>query len=422
MNPSAQWRMSTVGAVLIRTETGKSVKTQERPTRDDEFGILRVSAVTWGEFNPRENKAVLPGYDPGACPRVSKNDLLISRANTLELVGAAVLVDRDYPNLLLSDKIIRLVPDKNLVEPRYLLRALRTSATRQHFAARAGGTSGSMQNISQEDIRSTPLPLPPLQEQRRIADILNKADAIRRKRNEAIALTEELLRSTFLEMFGDPVVNPRGWPTRTLDTLIDVGRGISYGIVQRGEDVDNGVPVVRISNLAGNRFDGTSVVRTSAHISSAYRRTVLRGNELLISIRGTVGRVAEAPLSAAGWNVSREIAVIPLLDGVSRPFVHRALLTDGIQRFILGNVKGVAQSGINLSDLRKAPIPTPPRDLIARFERCAESVLHVESSLLHAQAQADRLFDSLIDRAFRGELTKPTAPAKTTDRQLALFE
>jgi type I restriction enzyme S subunit len=139
--------VTTVGVVLLRIETGKSVKTQERPVRDGERGILRVSAVTWGEFDARENKAVIPGHEPGNCPHVMRGDLLISRANTTELVGSAVLVDQDHTNLLLSDKILRLVPDTTLVDPHYLLRALRAPAMRRYFAACAGGTSGSMQNF-----------------------------------------------------------------------------------------------------------------------------------------------------------------------------------------------------------------------------------------------------------------------------------
>src|SRR5262249_35500138 len=128
----------------------------------------------------------------------------------------------------------------------YLARALRSSASRRHFESRAGGTSGSMTNITQEDIRSVPLSLPPLSEQRRIADTLDKTDVIRRRRKEVIDLTEDLLRSTFLEMFGDPVINPKEWPMSSVTELCESKQ---YGTAEKANSNGRGLPVLRMSNL-----------------------------------------------------------------------------------------------------------------------------------------------------------------------------
>jgi type I restriction enzyme S subunit len=269
--------------------------------------------------------------------------------------------------------------------------------------AQAHGGVG-LQHITKDKLEATPLPLPPLPEQRRIADLLDKADAVRRKRKEAIALTEELLRSAFLEMFGDPVTNPKGWPVKPLWSLLEPGRSVSYGVVQRGPEVDDGVPVIRISNFAANRFDSSGVVRTSHEIASAHRRTILQGGELMVSIRGTVGRLAIVPSECAGWNVSREVAVIPLARDVSRSLVMHAMLSPGVQRFMVGNVKGVAQSGINLEDLKNAPIPCPPNNRTAVFDRFALTHERLVAGLRAGAGHLDLLFDSLVQRAFRGEL------------------
>jgi type I restriction enzyme S subunit len=301
---------------------------------------------------------------------------------------------------ILNQHIFHVLP-RNGIDKNYLRYALNGRIER--IIAQAHGGVG-LQHITKDKLEATTIPIPPLSEQRRVAGILDKADAIRRKRNESITLTEKLLRSAFLEMFGDPVTNPKGWKIAALEELVDERRGISYGIVQRGSDAQDGVPVVRISNLASNRFDGSHVVRASAAISDSYRRTVLRGDEIVVSIRGTVGRVAVVPPDARGWNVSREVAVIPLLNHVSRPLVHRALLSEGVQRFILGNVKGVAQSGINLSDLRQAPIPLPPIAKVERFDQFVRTVSDVERRLTVASTDGDMLFDSLVSRAFSDKL------------------
>lgn len=158
----------TLGDVLFGIETGKSFQTSEAPARDDELGVLKVSAVTWSAFRPEEAKAV-SGHTPEAHHRIQAGDLLISRANTRELVGAVVLVDKDYPNRLLSDKTLRLVVDTRRADKSYLLYALRSISAREHIERFATGASDSMRNIAQGDIASIPITLPDLDVQRRIA-------------------------------------------------------------------------------------------------------------------------------------------------------------------------------------------------------------------------------------------------------------
>lgn len=106
--------------LIVQIETGKSMRTTEQLARDEQLGVLKVSAISWGEFRPREAKAVGVGYQPEEHHRVRKGDVLISRANTVELVGAVVRVDCDYPNRLLSDKTLRLILDEERCDPDYV--------------------------------------------------------------------------------------------------------------------------------------------------------------------------------------------------------------------------------------------------------------------------------------------------------------
>lgn len=160
---------STLGDVLLGIQAGKSFQTAETLARPDELGVLKVSAVTWMDFQPQEAKALNSEYIPDASHRVGKGDLLISRANTKEFVGAVVLVDRDYPLRLLSDKTLRLQIDEDRASKEYLLFALRAPKARRHIEHFATGTSDSMRNIAQGVIASVPIDLPPLSEQRGIA-------------------------------------------------------------------------------------------------------------------------------------------------------------------------------------------------------------------------------------------------------------
>ena len=179
--------------------------TSEFLARPDELGVLKVSAVTWSNFQPDEAKALNGEYMPNANHRVRKGDLLISRANTKEFVGAVVLVDRDYPFRLLSDKTLRLVIDESRASKEYLLFALRAPKARKHIEHYATGTSDSMRNIAQGVITSVPIELPSLHDQRRIAARLKaqlaELEAARKAAREQLreieALPAKLLAQAF---------------------------------------------------------------------------------------------------------------------------------------------------------------------------------------------------------------------------------
>jgi type I restriction enzyme S subunit len=165
-----------LGDLLFDIEAGKSFKTTELPARSNQLGVLKVSAVSWSHFQPQEAKAVAVDYEPDEKHRVKQGDLIISRANTVDLVGAVVRVPQAYPLRLLSDKTLRMVFDEDKVEPDYLLNVLRWPEARAHIEHNATGTSDSMRNISQKTIRSIPVPLIPKKMQRQIT---RKFDAIK---------------------------------------------------------------------------------------------------------------------------------------------------------------------------------------------------------------------------------------------------
>jgi type I restriction enzyme S subunit len=200
-----QWPIVELGDGLERFGAGTSVVAEGRPAGDHEWGVLKVSAVSWGQFRPHENKAVPPGYVPGEHERVRPGDFLISRANTAELAGAVVLVRETPDNLMLSDKTLRLVIDRTVFVPEYLEFALRTRLARTFIEGNATGTSYSMRNISQPTIRAIPVPKPEVAMQRQIVATLSArlsaAEALIARCREELAdieaLPAALLRAAF---------------------------------------------------------------------------------------------------------------------------------------------------------------------------------------------------------------------------------
>lgn len=149
--------------LIDNISAGKSYGAASAPAADDEWGIIKVSAMTWGKFDPAENKAV-PGDRADARFEIREGDLLVSRANTNEYVGASVLVGPVRPRLLLSDKSLRVSPADG-VRPDWLWRALQAPSARRQISALATGTKDSMRNISQASLMQVRVPRATPQEQ-----------------------------------------------------------------------------------------------------------------------------------------------------------------------------------------------------------------------------------------------------------------
>lgn len=183
---------------------GKSFGAANAPARDGEWGIIKVSAMTWGEFDPGKNKAVTDEARVDPRFEIRSGDLLVSRANTSELVGASVLVGDVRAKLLLSDKSLRLTP-RSGVDAEWLWRALQAPSARRQISALATGTKDSMRNISQAALKRVLLPNISIDEQAAALRAFNEvADAVAVLRREIAtgaqrleALRRSLLSAAF---------------------------------------------------------------------------------------------------------------------------------------------------------------------------------------------------------------------------------
>jgi type I restriction enzyme S subunit len=179
---------------------GKSFGAANAPARDGEWGIIKVSAMTWGQFDPSQNKAVTSTDRVDPRFEIREGDLLVSRANTSEYVGASVLVRHVRPKLLLSDKSLRLTPRAE-VESEWLWRALQAPSARRQISAFATGTKDSMRNISQAALKRVLLPNVSNDEQAAALKSFNEvADAVALLRRETATGAQRLgaLRRTIL--------------------------------------------------------------------------------------------------------------------------------------------------------------------------------------------------------------------------------
>ena len=161
------WEWVRFGDVVNSSEAGWSPTCIGTPRRSGHWGVLKVSAVSWGAFDAAANKELPANLLPRPEYEVHDGDFLLSRANTEALVARSVVVGKAEPKLMLSDKIIRLEVS-TLANREFLNLCNNASHARTHYIANASGTSSSMKNVSREVVLRTPVPLPPLPEQSRI--------------------------------------------------------------------------------------------------------------------------------------------------------------------------------------------------------------------------------------------------------------
>jgi type I restriction enzyme S subunit len=194
------WRWARFQDVILDSEAGWSPNCEASPRSAGSWGVLKVSAVSWGEFRGWENKQLPADLPPRPQFEVRPGDFLISRANTAELVARSVVVGIPEPQLLLSDKIIRLRLSEH-ADPRFFNVVNNAADARNHYAVKASGTSSSMKNVSRDVILELPVPIPPLAEQHRIVarvdELMKLCDALEQNGRLADEQHEQLVSTLF---------------------------------------------------------------------------------------------------------------------------------------------------------------------------------------------------------------------------------
>ena len=189
-----RWEIKSIGDLTSTIVAGESLNGETRVKLADEKAVLKVSAVTYGYFKSDEYKVLVNHCDIKKNIYPQMGDLLFSRANTREMVGATALIERDYPDLILPDKLWRLL-FKDCVIATYMKFALSAKSIRAALSGMATGTSGSMYNISMEKLRSLMLPVPPIDLQNKFADFVEAADKSKFEMKEQLEKLEQNYKS-----------------------------------------------------------------------------------------------------------------------------------------------------------------------------------------------------------------------------------
>jgi len=337
---------------------------------------------------------------------ISRDDVFISIAGSIGLIA---IIPDDLDGANLTENAAKLViKDKRRLDRDYLAKYL---ASKGQADIQKRAMSTSQPKLALYRIEEVPIPLPPLPEQRRIADILDKADAIRRKRKEAIALTEELLQSAFLNIVGPGARDYAKWPSLKMEQLaLDEPGSMRTGPfgsdLRHSEFVDEGVAVLGIDNAVENRFAWDQRRFITEEKYADLRRYTVKANDVIVTIMGTTGRSAVVPQDIPRAITTKHLATITLDRAKAEPeFVSQSLHRHPeILKQIAQSNRGAIMNGLNLGLIRALELRVPPIDTQRHFSRLTAQIRQAGVRTESANEDCDNLFATLAHKAFTGSL------------------
>jgi type I restriction enzyme S subunit len=331
--------------------------------------------------------------------KVDRGDILLAMIGT---IGNPVIVDVDKDFSIKNVALFKF--SKSIIDARYFKYLLETPIIKRQLNLEERG--GTQKFVSLKALRNILFPFPSLEEQRRLAAILDKADAVRKKRQQAIQLTEELLRATFLDMFGDPVTNPKEWNIVELKTTFE--RNPQIGTIKPAHS-DGKQLVVRVGEIGNQNVNLQKCGRITLEGKELDNFCCQPGDLLLARAIGSESHLGKASILQSTKQVvvfdSHVMRLRFLPEAVSPVFFLQWLKTKGGRtRFMQEAGRTAVQFNVNAQQISRVQIPLPPIGLQKQFVRFYEKTLKYIGNYEGQQQTIDNLFNSLMHRAFRGEL------------------
>lgn len=280
----------------------------------------------------------------------------------------------------------------------YLVYALsRIDASKTTDRAVMGAT------LNKKKLAELKIPLPPLAEQKRIAAILDKADAIRRKRQQAIQLADEFLRSVFLDMFGDPVTNPKGWEVKLLKDISRIQIG-PFGTQLHKEDyIQGGIPIINPTHIVRGHIVSKDDFTITAAKHASLPEYHLDIGDIIMGRRGEMGRCAVISTNEKGWLCGTgSLFIRPSKKGVFSEYLNRLLASDAIKKHLESECQGATMPNLNKTIVGNIQIPVPSDEALNQFSAIKEKIIGTKN--LYLSFSREKMFESLSQKTFSGKL------------------
>ena len=388
------WERVSIGAIAETVTKGTTPTSIGYEFASEGIPFLRVNNIHDGDLDICDVLFIDEQTDKAlARSRIKPHDVLISIAGT---IGRTAVVPGNVSTMN-CNQAVAIIRLRKKAFPNYLSYWLNSNDALKQISG--SKVTATISNLSLGCIKNLQIPLPPLEEQRRIAAILDKADAIRRKRKQAIQYTEELLRSAFLEMFGDPVTNPKGWEEKTLGSLCTIVRGgsprpindylggtipwIKIGDATEGDEIyiHKTAEAIKPEGVKKSRYlEPGSLIFANCGVSLGFARILKIG-----------GCIHDGWLAFSDLDKSLDqIFLLKLLNSITEHF--RAIAPDG------------TQPNLNTTIMKNFSVPVPPLKLQEKFAAVSHHLTDSIQKNSEIFSESENLFNSLLQHAFKGEL------------------
>ncbi len=389
----AEWKTVALGDLVEPAKTWNPT----RSPSDEVFDYIDLSAVDQDAKLITGARKVSCGEAPSRARQlIARGDVLVSTVRP-NLNGVARVPDQlDGATASTGFCVLRACESK--FDGSYLFQWVKSPAFVADMVNKA--TGASYPAVSDRIIFDSRIPLPPLAEQRRIAEVLDRAEALRAKRRAALAQLDFLTQSLFLDLFGDPVRNERNWPTAKVSELCELVRGSSPR--PQGDPQFFGGPVPRLM-VADITRDGWLVTPAidSLTVEGAKRSRPVVAGTVVMAVSGNVGLVSRLAIDACVHDGF--VAFAGLDERRCQPGFLLALLH--FSKALHDKHKaGAIFINLTTTDIKAMPLPLPPIPLQREFARRVTAVEALKTAQRASLAELDALFATLQHRAFRGEL------------------
>lgn len=398
-----------LGSLLTGIDAGHSPDVEDTPAGSGEWGVLKVSAVGADGFHPHENKVVREQRLHNPALRVRAGDLLITRANTAQLVGLACIAEDTSAELMLSDKTLRLRVDKRVAPVRYIQAALGSLIVRRQIENLATGTSGSMKNISQRSIRNLMIPFSGTEDAEQIAAILDSADDQIRRTKQIVVKLRVQKSGLLQQLIGEE--STQNSPCRVGDALLGIDAGWSPLCDEEPPSVDRW-GVLKVSAVTSGRYIPGESKTLLAGLAPRPDIEVKNGDVIMCRANGAkelVGAVAMIRDTPPKLMLSdKTLRLIANTVVVSPAYLYHFMKSWSARKQVGELLSGSSgQNNISQKFIRsmRMPIPDLPRQQqIVEALSVAENRIEAEGSSLEGLR---RLKQGLMDDLLMGRIRVP---------------
>jgi len=375
--------------------------------RESGHPVLKIKDVDEdGVFRKQFNSYVEPCFAEKHSSKfiVSGDILILNAAHNADYVGSKVYrAENEVAGSLATGEWLIIRPQKDLLDPVFAYYWAISGETRFQIRQLVKGI-----HLYPRDVERLKIFLPPLEEQKRIAAILDKADAIRKKRKQAIELTEQFLRSAFLDMFGDPITNPKAWPTAIMkDCIADISSGWSAKSDDKVRE-PNDWAVLKISAVTSGRFL-PSEHKVVSSIGSGRKLVVPKRGDLLFSRANTRELVAATCLVEADSErlfLPDKLWRLTVSNDMNPEYLRYLLAHPRYRSYLTRQATGTSGSMLNVSQqkLMGMKLPKPPIEVQQAFSDIVWKTYQLQATSNESAENMTAQFNGLTQRAFRGGL------------------